>query len=181
MTGKFIAIRTNKAGDVILDCSFDGWRWPFKAWLGKASRKLVKLFAWVDNLFQYRVVVSSAMGLGVGVCLTWLVYSQPIATTAQPDTVITTNQLEFQAVRFDSELPWQPLPLTDAQDLEDQTLGSAIELLGHNNGIYQYRIVEIRQVPTPEIYRLKTNWPDNVLLMAPTSIWQTQQLVLVLR
>lgn len=195
MFGTCVAIRTNKAGDLILDCSLDGWRWSGNPWLGRVSRRLVKLFTWVDSLFQYRVIVSSAMGLGVGVSLIWLIYSQPMTITAQPESYQLQSQLtadhhNYRAVRFGSHAPWLftttddsplQLPLSAMTYIEDQLLGSSVELLGDNNGIYQYYVVEIRHVATSAVGSLNAELAGQVLLYTPTSILHTKQLVLVLR
>lgn len=183
------SIKRNKSGDIIIECSLDSVRLPIKFFLGRVTRRLVKIFSWVDGIFQYRVVVSSAMGLGLGVGLTWLVYSQPIMTTAQPEVETQVSQ-QFIAVRFGADSYWIPilkdsqplrLPLSVSDAVKAQSLGSQVELLGANNGIYQHQVVEIRYVPTAELPQLTTTIPGAALLAAPSSLLHTQQIVLVLR
>lgn len=180
MSDTFFAIKTNRAGDILVSCNFDSLRWPALHWAGRLTRRLVRSFVWLENLAQYRVVVTAGVGLGLGVSLTWLVYSQPFQVTAQPSVAVVQGQ-RYQQVRRGEGDAWRRIDDGLGGFLLELQLGEQVELLAENNGIYRYRVVEIRQVPTVELAKVRGFFVDQVVLVAPTSVFRTHQVVIVLR
>lgn len=194
MNERVLTIKRNKAGDLIMNYDASRLRMPLIHGLGRATRRTVRTLLWLDGLRRYRLVFTSAIGLGVGVSLSWFVYSYPMPTIAFPHLVGTTrSQTTYVSARFSPQGGWLKVVSSSghpsyvalthgaAKEAVWLQLGDRVELLGQNNGVYRFTIVEIRYMQTAELSQLGDHPQDSTILHIPSNLLETEQLVLVLK
>lgn len=194
---KKLTLNRRKSGEIVVVINTEETQAkPRRAvgWLGRLTRGLVRMLVWWETR-SLPFSITSAMGLGLGICVAWFVYSQPISVLADPPPY-QIEQFEITAVRFSQDDYWTstsgkpfvglaavPVPKarlswTQVTKLQSQSLGQELEILGANNGIYTFKIIEVRHLKPAQMPSLISTSSDHVLVYAPTHLLATEYVVL---
>ncbi len=165
---------------------------------------LVSFFQAVDRLLSHKapLIISAGLGLGIGLSLT--VAGQPTMILATPSSqvmnslaAVTARELRLpehkvagpilnneQVVRLgEAGVSVITISTNDpiASDIRQVGLGESIQVVGSNNGVYLYQVVETREIPHHEFNTLLEQSQPTLLISTPVGLLQTADWVLVAR
>ncbi len=206
-----ISFKKRKAQSFLLihTDSLVGW-WQGEWWLAQVVQSLVKFFQWLNqgSQVQFRLVVAAGMGLGLGWSVT--VFSQPTMIQANlpvaevnqsshsDQPVIAVKKIRLPGKKISTPVLWDEAsagleepgmikiavdgdhPMAD--DVRLVTTGERIEIIGSNNGIYGYRVIEVRTVPLTEAKTVIESWLSqntSVLILSTSEAWWSNQQIMI--
>lgn len=174
----------------------------------KIARPVINIFELIDRLskFSFLLMFIGSIGLGFGMGI--IVFSSPSRTTAhfsQNQSLITPKQLIWLDEKFAVEKKSDPgVSLTNSVEvfyqpaygqinqgqplvfyshnlpmMEQTQLGMPIQVIGDNNGIYSYSVVEIRYIKREELPNLIAKSGNSLIIYQTDDLLSSQLLVVI--
>ncbi len=196
-SAKFVTIKQRKNGNVFLVINTHHG-------LDALVKGLVSFFGTLDQVTKHKAGVTAVAGIGIGLGFSLIVFSQP--TTIQADIPMiqsnVTYRVEARELRLPSHKVATPIIWNDrsaglgesgtvlievkgnhpvSSDVKKLQLGESVDVIGSNNGIYSYTVVETREVATEELNSVLQHTRETVVIYTPVDFLNTKSFVVIAR
>ena len=176
-------LKRNRKSELILKINFN-----FNLW-----QSLHKIFEFLNFVFSKKIFYVIPMGLGLGFGLSLVILSNPDLSYANnlvnnssksviyKKLILEQDNLSFnikssQTLNLLSNLQTEDVTqlqnnqIITVKNLPELSLGQVIKLVGQNNGLYEFRVIETKLINSNEYQTLLAENKNNLILFSQNNL-----------
>jgi hypothetical protein len=196
-TQPFVSLKRRKSGSLFLTINTRGW-------MDGLVKRIISGFVALDQITQHRAVFIAVAGIGLGLGLSLTVFQQPATINADTELVhinqanrVEARELRLPTHKVATRIIWDErsagLGETGAvlvevkathpisADVQKLSLGENIQVIGSNNGIYSFTVVETRELPASELNTVVQQNTETVVVYTPSTVLSTNVFIVIAR